>query len=231
MFKQYLTVLIISSVLALVACGCGSGPTPDGRTARPSMLPLPKDTSTVPVDTSLQVSPYTVKPETANTMTKAIYAKKSTSKKTARVQKSLPQKALAKKQPVHTSPKVETIQDTVDFDKQPRTREEARDWSFAHYKAAQRQKDAQKALKHVERGLSLYENGSLYVLKARVLNRVGMYAAAKNAADRALPRTDFWRPENKQTARAEKIIALENAYKETPSTILKRELDAAKMAH
>ena len=112
----------------------------------------------------------------------------------------------------------------------PQTREEARARAFGLYTAARRALDkgaVDTALQHVDSAIALYENGALFALKARALLQTGEYAGARVAAERSQMRTDHWQPESRETARAARIAAMERMYQQSPSTILRKEIEHA----
>jgi len=74
------------------------------------------------------------------------------------------------------------------------------------------------AYHHCKRALSLYENGSLFYLKAKILNVMGKSAAALEAADISLGRSDHWRVIDREKSREEKCTALTSLYNKYPST-------------
>jgi len=111
----------------------------------------------------------------------------------------------------------------------PRTREEARVFAFECYKKARamlnRNIDSSRIV--AQKGLSVYENASLYYLAARGLFAAGNFPLAVNYCKTALSRSDFWGNERNETLRL-LVESLQKRYERTPSSVIAAEIEKYK---
>lgn len=115
----------------------------------------------------------------------------------------------------------------MNFTGNPLTSDEAAMCAMYHWEDAKRllsTGNLDSAHRHCLRGLSLYENGSLFCLKAKILNKRGNFAAALEAANISLDRNDHWRIRDQSTAQEEKCAALHALYNKYPSSIIHEKL-------
>jgi hypothetical protein len=120
----------------------------------------------------------------------------------------------------------------LSFDQLPVTRAQAQEWAMKHYAEGRKLlvSNPDSAMKHIERGLDLYENGSLFVAKAEALLRAGQATGAVNAIDVALTRKDYWRKEDYRRGLGVKVKALEEIARKYPSTRVEKQLEEARHA-
>jgi tetratricopeptide (TPR) repeat protein len=222
-FSRIKNYVGITSVLLMI--GCGKKPEPL------ELIEFQVDTAQLKVETSASIDTLVdfatadsvpvqpMKTDTAKTMV-TLVATSIDSVKPKVVKRSLNR--------VNAVKAVTTAAEPLQINRSPKTSEEARQWSKEHYKEAQgllQLGKAREALEHIEEAIPLYENGSLFILKARCLISMGKEVAAITAADRAIAKAEFWEPESRTTALKEKVKALEKANQKTPSRIIREELD------
>jgi len=117
----------------------------------------------------------------------------------------------------------------MDLSGNPLTAGEALQCSMHHRDVASvllSQGNADSALMHCGRAIALNENGSLFYLKAKILNNLFRWSDALQAAQISLQRNDHWAPYDKYGAWHEKCIALQKLNEVFPSSKLQEEIIA-----
>lgn len=101
----------------------------------------------------------------------------------------------------------------------PLTREAAMRYAYDHWKLAAEYQtiDFDSAYEHCRKGLSIYENGSLFSLNAQLLIKARKYSAASQAAERSIARNDHWNPNDLLIAHRTRCIAYDALNRMYPS--------------
>lgn len=118
----------------------------------------------------------------------------------------------------------------LSFSDAPKTREEAKRWALAHWEKGKEmlRRDPKAACAHAERGLSLYENGSLFALRAEALRRLGRLNESVSAAQRCIHYPAHWDRGDVVRAYRSKAEALREIAEKRPSRIALRNAEAAR---
>ena|GEM_PF-5716190 len=108
------------------------------------------------------------------------------------------------------------------FTGQPLTHQEALECAKYHCVKAKEYYNGNKspdtAYMHCKKGLSLYENGSLFTIKADILNQVQRYSESVRAAEISISRNDHWEAKDKVEAYRVRCSSLYVINKRFPST-------------
>ena len=114
---------------------------------------------------------------------------------------------------------------------------DARDCAEYHWRMASAilrdLNDIDSAYMHCNKALRLYENGSLFTLKAEILMKITRYAQAGMAAERSIARNDHWNREDRFEAFRIRYKAYKELYRMYPSSESLRNMESAKneLAH
>jgi hypothetical protein len=103
----------------------------------------------------------------------------------------------------------------------PLTRQEALECAKHHWKEAQRYYNAKgldTAYLHCKKALSLFENGSLFTIKADIMNQAERYSESVQAAEISISRNDHWEAKDKIEAYRVRCSSLYVINKRFPST-------------
>jgi hypothetical protein len=102
------------------------------------------------------------------------------------------------------------------------TSQDALDCAEYHWKMSREilrvSDNVDSAYMHCEKGLRLYENGSLFALKAKILMKINRYAQAGMAAERSIARNDHWDRIDRVEAFKIRYKAYRELYRLYPST-------------
>jgi hypothetical protein len=115
-----------------------------------------------------------------------------------------------------------------DYSLSPLTVDEAMECSMYHWDVATDllgRGEVDSSFQHCQRALALYENGSLFYLKAKLLNLQNHPSTALQAAEISLYRHDHWKDQDWQNSTKERCIALWALYKKYPSTELMEKIE------
>jgi hypothetical protein len=124
-----------------------------------------------------------------------------------------------------------TKEKTADFifdDKYyPVTRDDALRYAFECYKKAKNMTNMDSVKIISKKGLSIYENASLYYLFAKALSAEGNNSLATNNCKTAISRNDFWGDEQQATLKL-LVENLQKTYEKTPSALLLSQMEKYK---
>jgi hypothetical protein len=112
----------------------------------------------------------------------------------------------------------------------PLTREAALQCAKNHWKMAVNFQtiNNDSAFAHCMKGLSIYENGSLFSLKAQLLMKERKFAAASQAAECSIARNDYWDQNDLLIAYRIRYLANNALYRRYPSSELLAKVTKAK---
>jgi hypothetical protein len=157
---------------------------------------------------------------------KTVEQKTYSSAKKTEVKQQEPQKAKSKELPATKSTdKKETF--VFDDKYYPQTRDDARNYAYECYKKAKAMTNLDSVRIICQKGLSIYENSSLYYLFAKGLSSAGNYSSASNNCKTALSRDDFWGDEINETVKL-LVDCLQKTYEKSPSNMLLSQIEKYK---
>jgi len=113
--------------------------------------------------------------------------------------------------------------------RKPDTRVEAQNLSQWMWRKAVcfRSQNLDSCAYYINAGIGVFENASLFTLRAFIHLERKNYSAAKTAAEISLSRNDHWNSSDKKTAQEYKIAALKGLLAAYPSSITEKELRKA----
>jgi len=109
----------------------------------------------------------------------------------------------------------------------PVTREDAKNYAFECYKKAKGMSNIDSVKIIAKKGLSIFENASLYYLSAKGFANDKNYLSATNYCKTAISRDDFWGNERNETIKL-LIDCMQNTYEKTPSDLLFSQIEKYK---
>lgn len=118
------------------------------------------------------------------------------------------------------------------FERNPYTKEEAQEWGYFLWgkaKYLQEKGSVDSSLYYANRGIAIYENGSLFTIKSLCMLIKKEYSSAKTIAEVSLGRTDHWGKErDRELSLDVRLKALEELSMQYPSALIKKQIEEAK---
>ncbi len=111
----------------------------------------------------------------------------------------------------------------------PLTKEEARTWGKFLWRKAECfwVMDIDSCCFYANKGIEIYENGSLFAIKSYCLLVKKQYSGAKTLAEISIARNDHW-GNDKERAYSVRVKALEGIVEQYPSALITAQLEGAK---
>jgi hypothetical protein len=109
----------------------------------------------------------------------------------------------------------------------PVTREDAKNYAFECYKKAKGMSNIDSMKIVAKKGLSTFENASLYYLSAKGFAYDKNYLSATNYCKTAISRNDYWGNERDETIKL-LIDCMQKTYEKTPSDLLYSQIEKYK---